>query len=348
MHWRNQIGGTAIVAALSCFGGYGCDAQVGEDYSGEVMLELRGHVVAPQMRTEHWVPALITSTEDAPAGEDGLGATLRTHVQQGKLEGVFPSDFKLSIAGPPQGSDEYPLSIGYVVLVAPDTPASFEQPKQISTDVIERRDDGFTERRTSCLSSGACVERTYECITHACEVISRQGERVEGEDYVGHGVGECGVDVCYSMMEWCAASGGCYRETKRCDVSAAGSELLETDEVKTCTLTAETGDASVKGIRDRALFASDLWVVYTPQGGPIPGFLVSGLRSGYNLVRVTSTSSVERFIDYANCAIDQANLGYPDAEAGARPTEAPCSATEVLQDPAKQLIDLNLSDRAPL
>jgi hypothetical protein len=348
MHLRNRIGGPAIVAALSGLGGYGCDAQVGEDYGGEVMLELRGHVIASDQKpAADWVPALVTVTEDAPTGEEGSGATIRNHVQQGRLEGVFPSDFKLSIAGPPPGSEAYPLSLGVIVLVPRDTPASFEQPKLVSTEIIAERDDGFTERRTSCLSSGACVERTYDCALHACEVIAIQGERHEEDGYAGSGLGECGSDVCYSMTEWCRAGDDCYRETRRCDISAPGSELTENDEVKTCTLTSETGDKSVKGIADRALFASDLWVVYTKQGGPIPGFAVAGLRPGYNVVRLTHTSSVEEFTAYANCTIDVNKRPFSETEDPSLGAEDPCSETQVLRDPAEQLIDLNLSERPP-
>lgn len=347
MNWRNGMGGPAIVAVLSCFGSFGCEAQVGEGYSGEVMLELRGHVIPANDRSETYVPALLTFSEGAPAREGDLGPGAQANVLKGKLEGVFPSDFKLSIAGPPPGTDEYGIGLGYVVLVSPDAPPSSEVPDRSQRWLRDEGAEVFYEEREWCLRSGACLRREYRCVERPCEIITTAGVKTD-DDGVTSGLSACSRDVCFSMTADCDDDASCYREFTRCDVSEPGTEQVDEHTTKTCSVTAEEGDPSITALEDNTQFASDLWVLYAESD--LAALLnAPGAQPGYNLMRMDSSTSAERFIAYANCRFEASIASEPPEQklAGLTLFDSSCSAFEIVSDPSREPIDLNLTEGLP-
>jgi hypothetical protein len=352
MHWRNRIGGSAV-AALSCLGGYGCDAQVGQQYSGEVMLELRGHVTSADQPTQDVVPALMTYGDRAPAPNDNGGPVPIVHIMEGKLEGIFPSDFKLSIAGPPPQSERYGMALGFVVLVPREHQTIIEPPDTSSWDGPAEDSSVYDEHRTICMRSGECVERDYECVEELCELISVEGEHRDGSESSSRGYTACNNGICYALEAECIDDPSCYRAAWRCDTRRPGSttgtwEAGKT--VKTCTQVGESGDTSVKPLEEQVLLAHDLWVFYVERDKMTPEAESSGFRPGYNLVRMTAATSDERFLEYANCRFEQ-DVAAKRAGTDEGPTlvlfDPVCRDFEVVEDPATELVDLNLSGAPP-
>jgi len=370
MRFWSRNGAIVGLGAWSSLVSLGCEAQVGTEYTGDVMLELRGHVVAPTDESNDLVPALAFFTSGTPAGEDDLGPAVKVELVDGKLDGVFPSDFTLKLAGPPpMGPDQMGMALGYVVLVPRDHVRSFELPSNSSTEYIDEDADGsFTEHRQYCMRSGECLERDYSCVTQPCEVIAEAGDPEHAEADIKFGDSACVRDVCYRQTVKCNDEQSCYRRTVRCDVSAPGAETDFDDQVKICTKTGESGDTSIKQLSEYALVASNLWVIYASADNPAGSSLLGlkGLKAGYNLVQLTAAESDQGFIDYANCRFDarvnalaeynasnRTHYAYDDAELDlqavlarfAELTRNSCPAYQVIADPAAVPVDLDLRQR---
>jgi hypothetical protein len=353
---------------LAAWSSLGCDAQVGDDYTGDVMFELRGHVIAPTNESNDLVPALAFFTTGTPGGKDDLGSAVKVVIIDGKLEGVFPSDFSLKVAGPPpMASDSLGMAMGYVVLVPRDHVESFELPSSTTTDFTYpdiEDDTRFVEHRRYCSVSDECFERDYSCVQQPCELIAETGDPAHAEANARFGSGACLPDVCYSQTTSCNEEASCYRQTYRCDVSAPGAEEQD-DHVNVCTLTAERGETSLKLFEEYARIAANLMVIYAsaddPEGSSLLG--LEGLKTGYNLLQLPVAESDQAFIDYADCRFDasvqalaevnEANgtqYRYDDVDLDSEAVwsrfgqlvQEKCPAFRVIADPSAVPIDLNL------
>jgi hypothetical protein len=363
--------GTIVGLAWCSWMSLGCDAQVGDEYTGDVMFELRGHVVAPPNESSDLVPALAFYTQGTAGGEDTFGHASKVVIMDGKLEGVFPSDFRLKVAGPPpMPPKNLGVAMGYVVLVPRDHVPSFEMPYSTSAALSypDIEDDNLViEHREYCSITGECFERDYTCVKHPCELIAEAGDPEHAEANASYGTSACLPDVCYYQNASCNHEQSCYRQTYRCDVSAAGAEL-ERDHVSVCTKTAERGETSLKLLDEYALVASNLTVIYATGDDPVGASLfgIEGLKAGYNLVELAAANSEQTFLDYADCRFDasvqalaevnEANgtqYGYDDAELDSdavwerfgQLTREGCPAYRVIADPSAVAVDLNLSQQ---
>jgi hypothetical protein len=349
----------------------GCDAQVGDEYTGEAMFELRGHVVAPPNESSDLVPALAFYTQGTAGGEDAFGNAVKVVLMDGKLEGIFPSDFRLRVAGPPpMPAENLGVAMGYVVLVPRDHVPSFEMPYSITADLSypDIEDDNLVvEHREYCSVTGECFERDYTCVNHPCELIAEAGDPEHAEAGANYGTSACLPDVCYHQEASCNHEQSCYRQTYRCDVSAAGAEQ-HGDYVSVCTKTAERGETSLKLLKEYAQVASNLGLIYATGDAPAGGSLlgIEGLKAGYNLVELTAAESDQTFLDYAGCRFDanvqalaEVNVAngteysYDDAELDSdavwerfgQLTREGCPAYRVIADPSAVAVDLNLSQK---
>ena len=122
---RTSIGMvTALCAGLSA----GCGAQAGEEYFGEPLLQMRGHVtttgltLAPAITPALCFPERKTETlnfatlpeEIRAAFEDQTSATgqPRARIMDVEVEGVFPAEFKVNVYSPPPAAALEPLIPG--------------------------------------------------------------------------------------------------------------------------------------------------------------------------------------------------------------------------------------------
>jgi hypothetical protein len=281
----------------------GCAAQVGTEYTGDVLLELHGHVVAPPDAPNDLVPALAFTHVTHFADDVSGGSEWSAELIDGKVEGVFPSNFKLSITEtPPAGAHE--VRLGYVVLVPRDHPRSLELATGYSGSDSEVGADGsFTEHRGACTSSGRCAEADYSCTIEPCEVIYSAGDPGHPEGDISYDDNACGGRVCYQEVSHCRDDASCFRQVLRCDLSAPGSRFEARDQVARCSKTGESGDATVGALTDYAQVVSNLIVSYAtteqPSGVRAPGLEV--VRAGYQLTRLTAAESEQSFIDDASC-----------------------------------------------
>jgi hypothetical protein len=367
MRFWSQNGVIVGLLAWSSWASLGCNAQVGDEYTGDVMFELRGHVVAPPDESDDLVPALAFFTAGTPGGKDDLGPAAKVVLLDGKLEGVFPSDFRLKVAGPPpMAPDNLGVALGYVVLVPRDHVESFELPSTTSTGFSypDAEDESLViEHREYCSITGDCFERDYSCVKQPCELIAEEGDPEHAEATVSFGSSACLPDVCYEQTASCNHEQSCSRQTYRCDVSAPGAEASN-KQVSVCTKTAERGETSLKLFEEYALVASNLAVIYATVDEPVGSSLLGlqGLKAGYNLIELTAAESDQAFLDYAGCRFDasvqalaevnEANgtqYGYDDVELDSDAVwqrfallGEKCPAYRVIADPSAVPINLNL------
>ncbi|HYQ27209.1 MAG TPA: hypothetical protein VER04_08315 [Polyangiaceae bacterium] len=347
----------------------GCEAEVGPEYVGDVTLELRGHVVVPPDDAQDLVPALVFQSSEIDGS--GVGHQL-ADIIDGKLEGVFPSDFKLRVAGPPPLPPGLDFNLGYVALVPREHPASLELPLNDGRLDPDSDEDSFTEHRQLCTGSGKCVERDYACVAQDCEIIDSVGspEQLQGQATFGESESVCSLGTCYTAEEMCSDDVSCYRRSLRCDVSAPRAELYDMSRVATCTKTAESGDPSVLELQDYARIVSNLFVVYSAVDHPAGAepFGLQDVKAGYHLVKFAQVDSDQSFIDYANCRHDARDaavaaqneahgthdsyysykLDYSElSKRVARLTQDSCPWLQIVSDPAAERVDLNLGSQLP-
>lgn len=370
MAWRGWLGRLVVLSAVGS-GALGCDAQVGDEYTGDVMFTVRGHVNAPPDNHADLVPA-IGMFRAAPA--DAVETPIVVDLMAGEVEGIFPSDFRLSVSEAPE-LNGWPMALGALMLVPRGLPSSLEMAQSSSYRVVSDgelafRDpepfEPFVELQEHCRASGECVERRQECVLAPCEVIATFGDRptepVEGDPtYSESG---CKGGFCYHTSIDCYHDPTCFRELIQCDVSTPGS-VRQGNMVKTCSLLSETGDTSIRSLSD-IVVAQNKLVLYSVQAGDTTAiFPIDNLKSGYNLVDVSAASSSDDWLRISSCRFDakfQAlrehnrargrNDRYEDlsgddlANVQLRSdelTHEECPVWQVIEDPAGVLLDLDLS-----
>lgn len=148
-----------------------CDPQVGEEYSGEVMLTLKGTVARVPDSSEKLEPALLFY-----GGED-------LSVVRGTVEGTFPADFRLSVTAPPPedsfgGVLPHGMSFGFLALVPDGQPTHSEI---LRRNASEKQCEGEAQNRvcrhtdTICNAEGHCIEQDVSCVPRACTILETQG-----------------------------------------------------------------------------------------------------------------------------------------------------------------------------
>lgn len=333
--------GGVLLALLASTAGWGCDAQVGDRYTGDVSFEVHGHVITREGATQDLVPAFVFYTK----GPDGpWGPTAKLEIMDGELEGVYPSDFRLRIAGPPPGSEEYGVAFGFIALVPRDRAFSFESPAEDHRWYPPDADGTWLEHRTYTSSAGAQLTRDYSCTRPPCEVIGHDGSDEREPDGSLNTLHACNLDTCYEARVDCSDHESCYREYTRCDVSKPGSEHGSVQKV--CTKIAESGDSSARPMEEYVQTAANYFVIYSDRAEhPVPG-----IKPGYNLLRFTPADSEQAFLDYARCDFDaqreereREHLEEGDVLLTLRFLDPVCPDYELIENPGTLLLDLNLT-----
>jgi hypothetical protein len=276
----------------------GCEAQVGEDYEGEVLLTLQGNVkLDPETEL---LPKLAFYNDSDEAVE----------IIDTEVSGEFPAKFRLDVIRPPpdsalvQGEElaavgmKGSAAVGFLVMLPPGHPSTI--PRLASGRTGSCDAEGVCQvTDTACTEDGACRVRKLRCTERQCELFGTYGDPAL-KDAAGSsgGVREClRVPYCYSVQLYCADDQTCYREFYDCDVSTIGEyDTVELSTVSECELLEETGDhmLSLDGIRTAG---AGFLIFYVTEESPDSIF--GPLKKGYNVVEVHKATHEEWMAQYA-------------------------------------------------
>jgi hypothetical protein len=154
---RTSIGiATAMSAALCA----GCGAQAGEDFLGEPLLRMRGHVtttgltLAPAVTPALCFPELVWSAVNLDGLPEQFQATFensvfgsgsgRARIMDVEVQGVFPAEFKVNVYSPPPAAALEPLLPGEPLIVRGNVCA------------VQSEHDAVAEAVSVLGSSGGC------------------------------------------------------------------------------------------------------------------------------------------------------------------------------------------------
>ena len=293
---RKRLGGW-IANLLGLASGFGCQAQVGEDYEGEPLLSLRGSVLLSEEQVDADLePRLMY------IGRDGEAVLSR-----GELSGDFPAKFRYDVTEPPPESaihavrSDYGyagrMAEGWLVLVPPDYPTRLPYATQTESTIDSCDADGtvcvHTERK--CTEDGRCRERKLECTHEPCTVVETWGEFDLGEDVMTETrmSPDCSESGCYYVNELCDSE-GCYAVVNQCDFFSA-SEWGETEVLfdgtmtaTSCTVLSDGGSTAVTSIEDLQTFWTNHAIFYVTDD--FTNHPAGPLEQGYNLMVLRPTT----------------------------------------------------------
>ena len=292
----------------------GCGTEVGDDYTGEVLLEINGSVETDLPIDED--SALVLTSP----GPNGI------HLVDGVIEGDFPSAFRFSTNELPPETESLPMGdkvvdvawMGFAVVPA-DHPPSV--PVTGESYWWESNPEGITAGRTWCQGAACsqpcaggqgCYTQDLRCQATPCELVESEGDASildESVSTVGR-EGELGVPGGgrYSWAIDCDVDSPdrCYRQVYRCDTSEAGENAIvelplplegSPAQVLSCEVTDATGDASVRELNLMTSVEANFGVVWVSEDAEVEEF--GALKAGYNIIKFYD--SVESWIEFTRC-----------------------------------------------
>ncbi len=284
--------GIALSAAL------GCDAQVGDDYTGETILSLRGNVQLRDVDTDMDVrPALVFFSLEG------------FQVVDGETTGEFPSRFRFDVSQPPPEAAYLPteprdhingkLAIGYIAMLPAEHPSALAT---TSTDLVCNDDYTMCNYvNTSCDDAGSCRTRTFECVQRACEPIGEVGEPLDLRDATtGSNEIWCSGDTCYTIDSECSSEGNCYAAFHECE-RTMGDWIYADGTMDDCELVDESGDTGIVASDDLDAVAANYFVAYVSEDSPEADG--GALKAGYNLFEILEPSRDE-WMAYQTCSLE--------------------------------------------
>lgn len=297
-----------LLASLLVFG---CDSQVGEEYTGEPMLSLQGNVVlgANQQRSD-LVPQLAFYHPD---GESVV-------LLNGEVSGDFPARFRFDImqAPPDEVIDTALLEsmgmeggIAHAKLVL--LPADHPRHMPLHFDVRERECSsdypGCTHLEVACEYPKAdgttprCRERTMQCTEHQCALEDSwtTGSTPHPDTTGTSSSWRCDSGGCYQVASACDAAGACVSDVYHCEpVANAKVTSQGVGTMTTCTVLGESGDTSLLSYVDLDTVVRDYEVKYVTLdvADPHRGLL----EQGYNLL-VLRPIAVAEWLERMKCTI---------------------------------------------
>ncbi len=296
-----------------------CDPQTGEEYLGEVLLEVQGRVLLRGQPQPDAAPMLV------------FDAGGQLSVVRGTVEGVFPSDFRLTFTEPPPPQAfEDGVAAGFLVFTADSQLPAAEQPDWRSD--FERacgalplgESCAFTQ--VVCPQSGPCRERDISCQARECELVESRGDAsvlttTRGDTEPPElliSSRSCAGEACFSVGQACNPLDECYAELRRCEPVQWALEYYEpltfspTRPSLSCTVLAERGDAPVLELAALVTKSSNNYVfLYLSEDATLPSYLVDdvdepgALRPGYNVLEYSPLDGHALF-DLSECAQDAA------------------------------------------
>lgn len=290
---------TLVVAAVAC------DAEIGEDYRGEVMLSLEGSVTTYLDLDESTTLALGFLSAEGIALVDGI------------VTGEFPSRFRFDVTEPPPAST---LTPGSELETPADTEVAIGAlrtvPREHGKTIPYLRTEGSCEwdetetyctgTYTLCAADGRCLERTQRCWEEPCQLLAADGTPPALADGYGESALLQGYDVSYTFNISCSEGqplASCYREYRRCDVAPSSTERASSGGViERCEVRSETGDTELAEQEARVGgLSSNFRVIYSTRAvADLGGF---PLRAGYNVVKYSGPDD-EEWVAHQRCESD--------------------------------------------
>jgi hypothetical protein len=298
-----------LVAAAACFP-LGCGSEVGDGYTGEVLLDFHGSV-----------------TSDAPI-PDGSVLVLTYPTAQGVLlidgviEGEFPSAFRFSTTKLPPQTEEMDFagngklvktaSFGLAAVQANHPAMAHEvftnyatgdwypDPTQVPVTRTYRTDDGLG----ACTGGTGCYTQNLTCQVSPCQLLDSDGDAaIKQQQLFTQAVADNWGprdDGYYSWSITCDpfAADKCYRDEYRCGTSTLGKNdfVYWLNNIFTCTVNQESGDPT---LLDQSLTTSvkaNFGIVWVSEDVESDFGL---LKAGYNIVQYQS--SIAAWLDSSKC-----------------------------------------------
>lgn len=322
---RSWVGLSALVL------GVGCQAQVSDEYRGEVLLTLRGSVVIDAAAATDQVPVLVFW--NSPSSLLLIDA---------EVSGEFPSRFRMDITEPPPASTFTEASsiengmrvdlglraIGFLAVVPKDHPREVAIPtEEVSNIECSDNVGSCSYLHRICIAPDQCIEREDHCTATECPVIAEYGEPIAREDVVsGDAFGEGNQNGLLWAHMTCNAAGDCYRRFTKCDQNEFyGAYYQSSDYGLSCETVSESGDPRAKAFNVLLKSAIGYDLLYLPEAmsqSPI-GIPLS---AGYHVTREELPATDQEWVDGVICRNE-------------RPTDTTCSwpARPVLVQPDEEL-----------
>lgn len=289
--------------------GAGCQAQVGEDYRGEVLLSLKGSVVIEDAAAADLVPVL---TFPSPEG----WAIIDAHV-----EGQYPSRFRMEVTEPPPASSLIarlervvdgvlvPVGPAYAqgfITLAPRQHPRFVKDAGGAGDGMCNDDESVCQYDVKeCISPDLCRQIEISCTSVKCPVIAETGEPIPASQAATiTGIGESFGDESLSLLARCNSAGECHRVYSKCALPLEpGIGKLRLGVDTTCQMTSPTVDdprfGAAKALRRAAIGYT---VRYLAEPTELPPYGV--LAAGYHVFRQLEAESDEAWMANLACQLD--------------------------------------------
>ncbi|HEY6559137.1 MAG TPA: hypothetical protein VI072_17760 [Polyangiaceae bacterium] len=269
---------------MGLWAGTACDAQVGEDYTGELQFTLAGNVNLDP--NSPLVPRLAFFQVGGLALVDGA------------LTGEYPRRFRFEVTKPPPESSLIEIAgigkiaFGFIALLPPETPSFLPH---LSSSASGTYDDAgvLHSTQTDCNAKGSCRIRTLECTEEPCELLAETGDpSLEQNNAYNAAVSQSTADRSQSLVSYCDQARNCYRQYFECKPGTLGEydTLYQTD-VTRCSLLDESGDGSLFDYRDVTLAAQGFQLIYATRAARIGDY--GELQKGYNLIEYDLLSREE-------------------------------------------------------
>ena len=278
----------------------GCDAEVGENYTGELLFELRGQVTTDLTVDSDTVLAL------------GFPTLEGTEIVDGRVTGEFPSSFRFEIdEAPPAGSFtplESPggteIAFGYLLMLPRDHARVL--PYGQWDHETENTDGSYMATYSVCADDGRCFEQDGRCWYEPCELVAADGDPIPESEVERGGESEMArfYDTAFTFVVACHegdALGTCYREYRQCEIEGETAQGAWSDgTVEHCEVLAERGSAELRDDTLRTGFAANFMLVYAPRPVSTP---MGDLQAGYNILGFT-VPTAEEWLAARRCESD--------------------------------------------
>lgn len=282
--------------------GAGCQAQVGEDYRGEVLLRVQGSVVIDDADAAGLVPVLAFEGRDSMVLLDA------------RVTGVFPSRFRMDVTDAPPastftsfggvGGEPGPLiARGFIALV----------PNSHPNEVLDATDSGgsadcsadfsvCTYSEELCTGAGACIHRERTCSYEACPVIA-ETDLPKGRLWEPGSVNaETTSDAALEASESCDDAGECRRVFRKCEARFGRLVDISPGLNETCETTAVTGDDPLRALEELRKATIGYSVMYVPVAGDFP--IYGQLSAGYHVFEQLRPESDQTWVDGFDCRMN--------------------------------------------
>jgi hypothetical protein len=317
---RCATAGFAGLAALT-----GCQAEVGEEYTGEVLLSVGGSVVAgPEVPPDHELALVFNSR------------ILDLYLVDGETTGEFPSRFRFEVTAPPPDeaifqyvNDVDPHARASLVFVPKSHPPKFPSLLDRTSSLEPTGAEAYTVEGSRCRNIHAdhmdppepklCVQERFNCTSHACELEWEtatpemlKDKRPREIGYLSNSEG----DSC-TLTEYCTLD-GCGHRLWCCELPEPGPDekvqaLQDSTQYSVCESEGVTGDPElvefVHFYENMRLAATDLGVFYFERDQP-PGSPMSRFKKGYTIVKYGEPPVPGEDLAWVLCEADARNVAF--------------------------------------